>query len=170
MRPISSKEIENGHKAAVELNLAEGTVTVNHVCGAPDRWTFDAVVNNTYSQKDIFTQFIQPLVDSTLDGFNATVFAYGQSGSGKTHTMTGQLDNIDLMGLIPRTFKHIFATVRQTHQTGSSKRFSVYCSFMELYNGKVRDLLSKSADSLQIKENKDKTFFCSEFVNATGEI
>eukprot|EP00760_Papus_ankaliazontas_P028967 PhM_4_TR4086/c3_g1_i1/m.35127/K20196/KIF3B; kinesin family member 3B len=163
MRPISKKELDNGHTCAVDLNLAESTVTVNHVCGAPDRWTFDAVVNNTFTQKDVFTQFIQPLVDSVLDGFNATVFAYGQSGSGKTHTMTGDLEDPEKRGIIPRTFNHIFNHVRthngQTSEHGGTRHYNVYCSFLELYNGKVRDLLSRSSDSLQIKENKDKTFF-----------
>lgn len=59
------------------------------------RWTFDAVINHTFSQADIFSQFILPLVDSVLDGFNATVFAYGQSGSGKTHTMTGNIGDVE---------------------------------------------------------------------------
>ena len=127
MRPLSTRELDAGHRCAVELSGAENTVTVNHVCGAPDRWTFDAVINNAFSQKDIYGQFIQPLVESVLEGFNATVFAYGQSGSGKTHTMTGKLD---MMGLIPRTFRNIFEVVRNNRESG--KKFCIFCSFMEL--------------------------------------
>ena len=77
----------------------------------------DAVINNAFSQKDIYGQFIQPLVESVLEGFNATVFAYGQSGSGKTHTMTGKLDDDDMRGLIPRTFRNIFDVVRSNRET-----------------------------------------------------
>ena len=158
-RPLNSKETEHGYKSCVDLDLADSTVTVNHVCGNPDRWTFDGVVNNTYTQKDVFTQFIMPMVDSVMDGFNSTVFAYGQSGSGKTHTMTGVYDNQDLKGIIPRSFDHIFACIKQQTAANPTKRFTLYCSFVELYNGKVRDLLAKQQVTLAVKESKDKTFF-----------
>jgi chromosome segregation ATPase len=158
-RPLNSKEKDAGYKSCVDLDPAEATVQVNHLCGAPDRWTFDGVVNNTYTQKDIFTQFIMPMVDSVMDGFNATVFAYGQSGSGKTHTMTGVYDDEELKGIIPRSFRHIFECIKQQSQSNPGKRYSLYCCFIELYNGKVRDLLAKQQVTLAVKENKDKTFF-----------
>lgn len=158
-RPLSSKEIESGYKSCVDLDLTEGTVTVNTLCGNPDRWTFDGVINNTYTQKDVFTQFVRPMVDSVLEGFNATVFAYGQSGSGKTHTMTGKMGDPELEGIIPRTFAYIFSMLRQFHETTPNKKFSLYVSFIELYNGKTRDLLAKQQVPLAVKENKDKTFY-----------
>ena len=158
-RPLNSRELENNYKSCVDLDLADATVQVNHVCGAPDRWTFDAVVNNTMTQRDVFTQFIMPLVDSVLDGFNATVFAYGQSGSGKTHTMTGKYDDAELMGIIPRSFRYVFEYIRQAQERNPTRHFTLYCSFIELYNGKVRDLLAKTQVTLNVKENKDKTFY-----------
>jgi DNA repair exonuclease SbcCD ATPase subunit len=158
-RPLNTKEKENGYKPCVELNLGENTVQVNHVVGDPDRWTFDAVVNNTYSQRDVFTQFIMPMVDSVMDGFNATVFAYGQSGSGKTHTMTGKLDDEDLKGIIPRTFEYVFQTIREQQTSSPTRSFTLSCTFVELYNGKIHDLLAKGQVPLAVKESKDKTFF-----------
>ena len=118
-RPLNSKETESGYKPCVDLNIGESSVQVNHVCGDPDRWTFDAVVNNTYTQKDVFNQFIMPMIDSVMDGFNATVFAYGQSGSGKTHTMTGKLDIDELRGIIPRTFDYVFSVMREQQKARS---------------------------------------------------
>ena len=157
-RPLNQKELDAGMKQAVDVDLTEGTVTVNHVCGAPDRWTFDAVMNNSYSQKDIFVTFIQPMVDSVMEGFNATIFAYGQSGSGKTYTMSGiQNSEMDLSGIIPRSFTYIFNHIKERRNPNIS--YSLRCSFLELYNGKIRDLLAKQQVTLQIKENKDKTFY-----------
>lgn len=158
-RPLSEKEKTNGHKSCVDLDLGANTVTVKNVIGEPDRFTFDAVINNSFSQKDIFTQYIMPLTDSVLDGFNATVFAYGQSGSGKTHTMTGVMGNDAMEGVIPRCFKYIFESVKKMKEETPGKTYSMYVSFMELYNGKVRDLLAKQQVSLDIRENKDHTFF-----------
>ncbi|KAH9599395.1 Kinesin motor domain [Trypanosoma melophagium] len=158
-RPLNEKERTQGYKSCVDVDLTEHTVTVKSLVGEPDRWTFDAVINNTFSQKDIFTQFIMPLVDSVLDGFNATVFAYGQSGSGKTHTMTGKLDDEELQGIIPRCFTHIFNHISTIREASPNKHFSMYVSFIELYNGKVQDLLARQPVPLALKENKDKTFY-----------
>ncbi|CCD12634.1 unnamed protein product, partial [Trypanosoma congolense IL3000] len=158
-RPLNEKEKAQGYKPSVELDLTENTVTVQSPVGEPDRWTFDAVINNTFTQKDIFQQFILPLVDSVLDGFNATVFAYGQSGSGKTHTMTGKLNDEELKGLTPRSFQHVFDRIAAMKGTEPNKQFSLYVSFIELYNGKVHDLLARQQVPLALKENKDKSFF-----------
>ncbi|AAZ11324.1 kinesin, putative [Trypanosoma equiperdum] len=158
-RPLNDKEKSQGYKTSVDLDLTENTVTVQSVVGEPDRWTFDAVINNTFTQKDVFQQFIMPLVDSVLDGFNATVFAYGQSGSGKTHTMTGKLGDEDLKGLTPRSFEHVFDRISSMKATEPNKQFSLYVSFIELYNGKVHDLLARQQVPLALKENKDKSFF-----------
>eukprot|EP01061_Rhynchopus_euleeides_P008667 TRINITY_DN17801_c0_g1_i1.p1 TRINITY_DN17801_c0_g1~~TRINITY_DN17801_c0_g1_i1.p1 ORF type:complete len:1123 (+),score=622.39 TRINITY_DN17801_c0_g1_i1:230-3598(+) len=154
-RPLNQREIVVGMKGAVDLDLTEGTVTVNHLCGNPDRWTFDAVVNNTFAQRDVFVQFIQPMVDSVLDGFNATIFAYGQSGSGKTYTMTGGPE--DLQGIIPRSFHYVFNHIKERRNANIA--YTIRCSFLELYNGKIRDLLAKNQVTLNIKESKDKTFY-----------
>ncbi|KAG5481849.1 hypothetical protein LSCM4_06925 [Leishmania orientalis] len=158
-RPLSEKEKAAGHKSCVDLDMVQNTVTVKSIIGEPDRWTFDAVINNSFSQQDIFTQLIMPLTESVLGGFNATVFAYGQSGSGKTHTMTGVMGDNALEGVIPRCVKHIFNAVKKRKEEVPGTTVSMYVSFMELYNGKVRDLLAKQQVPLDIRENKDHTFF-----------
>eukprot|EP01063_Lacrimia_lanifica_P022488 TRINITY_DN3005_c0_g5_i1.p1 TRINITY_DN3005_c0_g5~~TRINITY_DN3005_c0_g5_i1.p1 ORF type:complete len:2318 (+),score=1139.76 TRINITY_DN3005_c0_g5_i1:183-7136(+) len=156
-RPLSQKELEKGYKSSVDLNLASSEVCVRHVVGDPDRWTFDAVINNTLEQKDIFSIYITPMIDSVMNGFNSTIFAYGQSGSGKTFTMTGKLDDPIMAGVIPRSFDQIFDFIRES--SGSNVSWNLYCSFLELHNGLSYDLLDKNMAPLKIKENKDKTFF-----------
>ncbi|EAN88628.1 OSM3-like kinesin, putative, partial [Trypanosoma cruzi] len=152
-RPLNEKEELQGYKSCVDVDLTEHTVTVKSLVGEPDRWTFDAVINNTFSQRDIFTQFIRPLVDSVLEGYNATVFAYGQSGSGKTHTMSGKIGDAELQGITPRCFAHVFERIAEIKEASPNKQFSMYVSFVELYNGKVQDLLARQQVPLALKEN-----------------
>jgi chromosomal replication initiation ATPase DnaA len=70
------------------------------------------------------------LVDSVLDGYNGTIFAYGQTGCGKTHTMMGVPDNEELKGIIPRTFSQIITVTKND----VSKTHLIRCSFIEIYN------------------------------------
>lgn len=158
-RPLSEKEKNSGHKSCVDMNLTTTSVSVKSLTGDPDRWTFDAVINNSFTQADIFTQYILPLVNCVMNGFNATVFAYGQSGSGKTHTMTGVMGNAELEGVIPRCIQQIFATIDEMKKSAPNKAFTMSVSFVELYNGKVRDLLAKQQVALDVRQRKDQTFF-----------
>jgi hypothetical protein len=158
-RNLLPPELERGEKQAVNLDLANRSVIVSHPVGDPDKWTFDAVFNNTFSQRDIFVQEVQPLCDAVLGGFNATVFAYGQSGSGKTHTMTGDVLSGDpaKYGMMPQTVSYVFEQVKQ--QTTSTRQFKIKVSYVELYNGKSRDLLATKQVTLEIKQNLAKNFY-----------
>ncbi|KAJ9458808.1 Kinesin-II 85 kDa subunit [Diplonema papillatum] len=148
-RPMSDVEKQNG-KETVHLDLGMGTVSVHQAVGEPDRWTFDAVYDNTFSQLQIFKAETMPLVQSVLDGYNATVFAYGQSGSGKTFTMTGDPGTSNA-GLMPHALYAIFNGIKNLESPQKSYRVKV--QYLELYNGKARDLISKSKkpQNLEIK-------------------
>lgn len=156
-RNLLQYELERGDKASVRMDLATSQVIVQHAIGDPETFAFDAVYNNTYTQRDIFLQEVQPLVEATLQGYNATVFAYGQSGSGKTHTMTGRLEDPTLWGMMPQTVDHLFNEIRKL--STSTKTFKVRCSYIELYNGKSRDLLASKQVNLEIKQNMAKNFY-----------
>ena len=82
------------------------------------------------------------MVDAVLEGFNGTIFAYGQTGCGKTHTMMGPPDD---KGVIPNSVEQIFCNV----ETRSSVKmeYLVRCSFLEIYNEEIRDLLGEQEDS-----------------------
>ncbi len=73
-----------------------------------------------------------PLVESVLQGYNGTIFAYGQTGCGKTHTMMGFSElNAEQSGIIPRAVRHIFSCFDAAE---SAKKFLVRCSYLEIYN------------------------------------
>lgn len=156
-RNLLPYEVERGDKALVRLDLATNQVVVQHQIGDADIFAFDAVYNNTYTQRDIFLQEVQPLVEAVLQGYNATVFAYGQSGSGKTHTMTGRLNDSQMWGMMPQVVNHLFNEVKKL--TSTTKTFKIRVSYVELYNGKSRDLLNSQQANLEIKQNMAKNFY-----------
>lgn len=81
------------------------------------------------TQEDVFNGAIVPIIDEVLQGFNCTVFAYGQTGTGKTHTMEGEMGTGPQAGVIPRSLHMIFDKLTRT-----ASEFSVRLSFLELYN------------------------------------
>jgi len=77
----------------------------------PKTFTFDAAYDCNSAQTDLYEETFSNLVDSVLAGFNGTIFAYGQTGTGKTYTMEGIREDSIKKGVIPRTFEHIFAHI-----------------------------------------------------------
>ena len=63
-------------------------------------------------QETIYTEAASPIIGNVLEGYNGTVFAYGQTGTGKTHTMMGVPDVPDLKGIMPRAFEDIFTNIK----------------------------------------------------------
>lgn len=106
-------------------------------------YDFDAVFDS-WTQEDVFANTAESTVETAFSGYNSTIFAYGQTGSGKTYTMQGEGD--DREGIIPRTIRYIYGTKRPC--------VSVRCSFIEIYNEKVTDLLS-GANGLSLRESGD---------------
>ena len=101
--------------------------------------------SSSSKQKDLYEQTVRMLVDSVLEGFNGTVFAYGQTGTGKTFTMEGIRSQPELRGIIPSSFAHIFDAINQT----SSRQFLVRASYLEIYNVRLASVCrTHHADSL----------------------
>ena len=93
-------------------------------------YTYDAQVFGQYStQEEVFSGSIVPIIDEVLTGFNCTVFAYGQTGTGKTHTMEGEMGAGPLAGVIPRSLHMIFDKLQR-----NATEYSVRLSVLELYN------------------------------------
>lgn len=84
-------------------------------------------------------QTAQPIIESVMEGYNGTIFAYGQTGTGKTFTMEGG-ESEELKGITPRTINWIFKNIKNY----TDKQFLVRVSFVEIYNEEVRDLLNKN--------------------------
>lgn len=89
-----------------------------------------------------------------LSGYNGTIFAYGQTSSGKTHTMEGVLVNDKLQGIIPRIVQDIFNHI---YSMDSSLEFQIKVSYFEIYLDKIRDLLDGNSISVETN-SKRKTF------------
>ena len=113
-------------------------------------------------QQEVYDECGFGLVENVIEGYNCTMFAYGQTGCGKTHTMMGpshpqgpEAVPEDDRGIIPKSIRHIFGFI-----DGADKetKFLVRCSFLEIYNEKVLDLLStnKEEEGLQIREDPQK--------------
>jgi kinesin family protein 11 len=107
-----------------------------------------------------------------LDGFNCTIFAYGQTGTGKTYTMTGDITDVqptpDAAGIVPRVLHTLFAKIGGDDEEKSEH--SVKCSFIELYNEELRDLLSADdATKLKIYDEANKSGRASTMVQGMEE-
>ncbi|KAL4355047.1 hypothetical protein GQ457_06G007820 [Hibiscus cannabinus] len=139
-RPLSEDERRTNVPRVISCNELKREVTVlqNVANKQIDRvFTFDKA-----QQRTIYDQAIAPIVNEVLDGFNCTVFAYGQTGTGKTYTMEGGMRNKggDLpaeAGVIPRAVRQIFDTLE-----AQNADYSMKVTFLELYNEEITDLLA----------------------------
>ena len=105
-------------------------------------------------QADVFNYSIRSTVDDILNGYNGTVFAYGQTGAGKSYTMMGaDIDNEAAKGIIPRIVEQIFSSITNSPQ---SMEYTVRVSYMEIYMERIRDLLNPVRDNLPIHEDKTR--------------
>lgn len=105
-------------------------------------------------QSDIFDYSIRPTVDDLLNGYNGTVFAYGQTGAGKSYTMMGSSIDDDVgQGVIPRIVKQIFASIMSSPST---IEYTVRVSYMEIYMERIRDLMAPQNDNLPVHEEKNR--------------
>ncbi|XP_028905217.1 kinesin-like protein KIF3B [Ornithorhynchus anatinus] len=158
-RPASSKERAAGHAQVVAVDSKLGQVSVRSPRApheAPKTFTFDAVYDWTAKQLDLYDEAFRPLVDSVLGGFNGTIFAYGQTGTGKTYTMEGVRGDPERRGVIPNSFEHIFTHISRSQ----NQQYLVRASYLEIYREEIRDLLGKDqARRLELKERPDTGVF-----------
>ncbi|CAH1778129.1 unnamed protein product [Owenia fusiformis] len=156
-RPMNSKEKQSDCKQAVKIDSVRGQAVVTNPNGAqgepPKTFTFDTVFGPDCKQVDVYNEVARPLVECVLEGFNGTIFAYGQTGTGKTFTMEGVRSQPELRGIIPNSFAHIFGHIAKAE---GDTRFLVRVSYLEIYNEEVRDLLGKDQNQrLEVKERPD---------------
>ena len=104
------------------------------------RYVFDGAFDGEASNEEVYDGTAKPLVRGVLSGVNATVFAYGATGSGKTHTMVGRADDPGLMIL---SLRDVFRGIEEEKKSNDSA-FEVECSYTEVYNELVFDLLADS--------------------------
>lgn len=144
LRPMNDSERKDGTLPVVTAKTAERSVTVIKGRGRKQlksSYAFDDVFTAFSTQEEVFEATVRPVIADVLKGFEATVFAYGQTGTGKTHTMEGSLDRPESYGVIPRSAQAIFEQLRAPRY----KEQRVTCSYLEIYNEELRDLLADSS-------------------------
>jgi hypothetical protein len=144
VRPTNDSEKRGGHEMCVEVS-APCEVRVKG-----ESFTFDKVFGMEASQKEIYDAVAKPTVLSVFQGFNGTVFAYGQTASGKTHTMEGVLASAEEQGVIPRIVAAIFDGI---FAADDSIEFVIRVSMFEIYNEVIKDLLNPDHSGLKIRED-----------------
>eukprot|EP00079_Xenopus_tropicalis_P020625 XP_012811741.1 PREDICTED: kinesin heavy chain isoform X2 [Xenopus tropicalis] len=164
-RPLNQSEVQRGDKF---LPIFQGGDTVI-VGGKP--YAFDRVFPPNTTQEQVYHACAMQIVKDVLAGYNGTIFAYGQTASGKTHTMEGKLHDPQLMGIIPRIARDIFNHI---YAMDENLEFHIKVSYFEIYLDKIRDLLDVSKTNLSVHEDKNRVPFvkgCTErFVSSPEEI
>ncbi|XP_017575650.1 kinesin-like protein KIF3B [Pygocentrus nattereri] len=156
-RPMNEKERAANFERVVSVDVKLGQVAVRNPRGAsahehPKVFTFDSVYDWNSKQLDLYDETFRPLVDSVLLGFNGTIFAYGQTGTGKTYTMEGVRNDPERRGVIPNSFEHIFTHISRSQ----NQQYLVRASYLEIYQEEIRDLLSRDQSRrLELKERPD---------------
>nr|XP_033339176.1 kinesin-like protein KIF9 [Megalopta genalis] len=107
----------------------------------PESWnySFFRVFEESATQADIFESVARPVMESALEGYNGTIFAYGQTASGKTHTIVGSQVNSDSRGIIPRCLQYVFDAIQKRPEN----LYTVEVAFLEIYNENGYDLLDR---------------------------
>ena len=161
-RPLNEKEHEI-EKEKESTN--ERTQLINFLSNSQLQFTslsesqtynfnFDNIFPPNTTQSEIYDSSAKEIISSVLNGYNGTIFAYGQTSSGKTYTMTGELDNAEKEGIIPRMIHHVFHEILCSDN--SNIEYTVKVSIIEIYMEKIKDLIDISKNNLQIHESKEK--------------
>ncbi|XP_053412075.1 kinesin-like protein KIF21A isoform X17 [Nycticebus coucang] len=165
IQPLATREFYK-HLGRIRPQLAKEKIEGCHICtsvtpgepqvflGKDKAFTFDYVFDIDSQQEQIYIQCIEKLIEGCFEGYNATVFAYGQTGAGKTYTMgTGFDVNIieEEQGIISRAVKHLFKSIEEKKHTAIKNGlpppdFKVNAQFLELYNEEVLDLFDTTRD------------------------
>uniref|UniRef100_A0A5B7BRW2 Putative phragmoplast orienting kinesin 2 isoform X1 n=1 Tax=Davidia involucrata TaxID=16924 RepID=A0A5B7BRW2_DAVIN len=161
IRPLSSAEMSvQGYSRCVRQDSCHTITWTGH---PESRFTFDLVADENVSQEMLFKVSGVQMVENCVGGYNSCMFAYGQTGSGKTHTMLGDIEGGTRRhsvncGMTPRVFEYLFSRIQKEKETRREEklRFTCKCSFLEIYNEQILDLLDPSSINLQVREDTKK--------------
>ncbi|KAE9554324.1 hypothetical protein FO519_002495 [Halicephalobus sp. NKZ332] len=117
-------------------------------------FVYDRVFDPNLDQETVYQGSAANIVQDVLNGYNGTIFAYGQTSSGKTHTMEGVLGDPEKQGIIPRIVNDIFNHIYNMEDI--QLRFHIKVSYFEIYNERIRDLLDVTKTNLPIHEDKNR--------------
>ncbi|KAH9605357.1 hypothetical protein KSS87_000156 [Heliosperma pusillum] len=147
-RPLNDREYQRGDEVSW---YPDGDEMVRCEYNPATAYAFDKVFGPNAVTEDVYDVAARPVVKAAMDGINGTVFAYGVTSSGKTHTMHGD-DNYP--GIIPLAIKDVFSIIQET----SGREFLLRVSYLEIYNEVINDLLDPTGQNLRIREDLQGTY------------
>ncbi|XP_048189555.1 centromere-associated protein E isoform X2 [Perognathus longimembris pacificus] len=154
VRPLNPREEELGE--ATQVYWKTGNNVIYQVDGSKS-FNFDRVFHSNETTKNVYEEIAVPIIDSAIQGYNGTIFAYGQTASGKTHTMMG---SEDCLGVIPRAIHDIFQKMKKF----PDREFLLRVSYMEIYNETITDLLcnTEKMKPLIIREDINRNVYVAD--------
>ena len=171
-KPLSQSELDLDANC---IKISSDRKTVNIDCSSiskPDKsFPLDLIFPSTTSQSEIFSSVGLPMLSSFINGYNCTIFAYGQTGAGKTHTILGPLDSLfeqdsELHGLVPRILSSLFdekfmrKSLEELYGETSTVSYKIKCSCLEIYQEHLVDLLGEGDnENLVIREDQNKSMY-----------
>ena len=144
VRPLNPRELASGCKS---IWLTPNPTTIKEKEG-PRSFSFDNLYPDYTETLEIFNEQCKTVIEKSILGYNGCIFCYGQTGSGKTHTMHGSLKTNP--GLVPISIDKIFSIIQES----AGKEFLIRCSYIELYNESINDLLNPNSLNLQLAEDR----------------
>ncbi|KAK7355088.1 hypothetical protein VNO80_14333 [Phaseolus coccineus] len=147
-RPLNPREIRQGEEIAW---YADGETVVRNEYNPSLAYAYDRVFGPTTTTRQVYDVAAQHIISGAMEGINGTIFAYGVTSSGKTHTMHGDQRS---PGIIPLAVKDAFSIIQET----PNREFLLRVSYLEIYNEVVNDLLNPTGQNLRIREDAQGTF------------
>jgi len=167
-RPLNDTEEKTGSKFIMKFPSGSDDQCVS-IGGKV--YMFDKVLKPNVTQTQVYEATAKNIVKDVLCGYNGTIFAYGQTSSGKTHTMEGVINDPTMMGIIPRIVNDIFNHIYSMEE---NLEFHIKVSYFEIYLDKCRDLLDPSKVNLAVHEDKDRVVYVKgateRFVSSPEEV
>ncbi|CAH1718359.1 unnamed protein product [Chironomus riparius] len=167
-RPLNDSEEKAGSKFIVKFpqGSEENCISIGGKV-----YLFDRVFKPNATQEKVFNESAKSIVADVLAGYNGTIFAYGQTSSGKTHTMEGVIGDPGKQGIIPRIVNDIFNHI---YTMEMNLEFHIKVSYYEIYMDKIRDLLDVSKINLSVHEDKNRVPYVKgateRFVSSPEEV
>ncbi|CAN0892333.1 Kinesin-like protein KIN-7E, chloroplastic, partial [Linum grandiflorum] len=147
-RPLSNRELGKGDEVAW---YADGDYTVKNEYNPTIAYGFDRVFGSATTTRHVYDVAAQHVVSNAMQGVNGTIFAYGVTSSGKTHTMHGEQKS---PGVIPLAVKDVFGIIQEM----PGREFLLRVSYLEIYNEVINDLLDPTGQNLRIREDPQGTY------------
>ncbi|XP_042840033.1 centromere-associated protein E isoform X4 [Panthera tigris] len=154
VRPLNSREEALGGDTQIYWKTDNNAI---YQVDGSKSFNFDRVFHSNETTKNVYEEIAVPIIDSAIQGYNGTIFAYGQTASGKTYTMMG---SEDYLGVIPRAIHDIFQKIKKF----PDREFLLRVSYMEIYNETITDLLcdTQKMKPLIIREDFNRNVYVAD--------